>query len=273
MPGFLDAAKRGHLVRDDAFVDADDSVLQSFTNAPDTADVPGIEIAGESKFRIVRHLDCFFLGLEFEQWRYRAKNFFTEHAHVIPDLRQYCRLDEAAAKIRALPAGNDLGAFGHCIFDELEHVIGRTLVDQRTDRHPVFHTIAHLQVNRCGHQLLCEFVVDAFLHKNSIGAHTSLARIAKFANHCACDSGIEIRVVKHDEWCIAAELHRCSLNRCRTIGHEFLAYLRRSRERQLPYDRIGSHFRTDFRGPASNDIDNAGRYTCPLGQLRDSECG
>src|SRR5688572_26288177 len=37
--GFLDSAERRHLVGDDALVDADHAVLESFGHLPDTADV------------------------------------------------------------------------------------------------------------------------------------------------------------------------------------------------------------------------------------------
>ncbi len=99
LPGFLDAAERRHLVRDDALVDADDSVFECLRDTPDASDIAGIKITGESDFRVVRHLNGFFLSFEAEQWRHRTKNFLAKNAHVIMHPRQNRGLDETTAKL------------------------------------------------------------------------------------------------------------------------------------------------------------------------------
>ena len=49
--GLLHAAERRDLGRDDAFVDADDAVFQRLGDAPDAADVAGVEIGMPGRTR------------------------------------------------------------------------------------------------------------------------------------------------------------------------------------------------------------------------------
>jgi hypothetical protein len=53
--GFLHAAEGRDLGGDDAGVDADDAVFQGLGDAPDAADVAGVEVGGEAEFGVVGH--------------------------------------------------------------------------------------------------------------------------------------------------------------------------------------------------------------------------
>src|SRR5260221_14121105 len=65
--GLLDAAKRRHLRRDQAGVDADNAVFERLGDAPDAADVAAVEVRGEAELGIVREGDRLLLGLEPEE--------------------------------------------------------------------------------------------------------------------------------------------------------------------------------------------------------------
>src|SRR5579862_859320 len=65
--GLLDAAERRDFVGDDAYVDANDAVLERFRDAPDAPDVAAVEIRGQSVLRIIRELDQLLLRLEAKQ--------------------------------------------------------------------------------------------------------------------------------------------------------------------------------------------------------------
>src|SRR5215813_12682053 len=75
--GFLHAAEGRHLGGDDARVDADDAVLDLLGHAPDAADVPAVEIGGETKLGVVGEADGVLLGLETEEWRDRAEGLLA----------------------------------------------------------------------------------------------------------------------------------------------------------------------------------------------------
>src|SRR5438128_12254625 len=56
--------ERGDLGRDDALVDADDTVFEGLGDASDAPDVAAVEIGGEAELGVVGHLDGLGVGLE-----------------------------------------------------------------------------------------------------------------------------------------------------------------------------------------------------------------
>src|SRR5688572_20901335 len=79
--GFLDPAERRHFGRNDADVDAHDSRLDAFGDAPDASDVAAVEIRRETVLGIVRELEQVLLALEAVQRRHRAESLFASHFH------------------------------------------------------------------------------------------------------------------------------------------------------------------------------------------------
>jgi hypothetical protein len=59
------------------------------------------------------------------------------------------------------------------------------------------------------------------------------APVAKLASHCTRNRQVEISVVEDDEWRIAAQLHRRTLDRIRTLLYQQLADFRRACEGEL----------------------------------------
>lgn len=78
-------------------------------------------------------------------------------------------------------------------------------VDERTLHDTFFKASALLHNFDLGGQFFNEGIVDTVLHKEAIGADAGLAGIAVFRCNCAFDSGINVGIVKDDEWRIAAE--------------------------------------------------------------------
>ncbi len=70
-----------------------------------------------------------------------------------------------------------------------------------------------------------EFVVDARLHVDSVGAHTGLAGIAVFAGHRTQHGGIDIGVVKDNERRVSAQFHRHFFDRVGTLLQQDLTDL------------------------------------------------
>src|SRR5271154_4358733 len=144
--GFLDAAERRHLGRDDAFVDADDAVFQPLGNPEHAADVARVEIGRQAEFGVVGHADRIVLGLEAEDRRDRAERLLARHRHLGIDVGQDGRLVERAAERVALAAHYDLGPLLDRVLDVLLDLLDRLEVDQRADCHPHLDTVADLEL-------------------------------------------------------------------------------------------------------------------------------
>src|SRR5690606_38347634 len=196
LAGFLHSAERRHLVRDDAFVDADDAVLEAFCNPPDPSNIPRIEIAGKADWSIVRHLYGFFFRFEPEQRRDRPEYLLTEHAHLVVDVGQYRRVDEIRPEFVAPAAGGDLRTALHRIVDEAEYIVGRILADERPDAHALCRAVPDLELGCRGHQLFAELIVNAILHQDAVGADAGLPCITELADNRALHGLIHVRIVK-----------------------------------------------------------------------------
>src|SRR5216684_2612130 len=63
-------------------VDADDSVLERFGNAPDSGKIASVEIRGEAELSVVRQRNRLRFGLEAEKRRDRTKRLRASHSHL-----------------------------------------------------------------------------------------------------------------------------------------------------------------------------------------------
>src|ERR1700689_2413641 len=80
--GFLDAAEWGHLSRDDAGVQSDDSVLDGLGNSPAPPEVARVEIGGQAEFRVIGHCDRLCFAVKFEERRHRPECLLAGHQHL-----------------------------------------------------------------------------------------------------------------------------------------------------------------------------------------------
>ncbi|MPN26183.1 hypothetical protein SDC9_173607 [bioreactor metagenome] len=48
-------------------------------------------------------------------------------------------------------------------------------------------------------------VVDAVLHQQAVGTHAGLTGVAVLRRHGTSDRGVEVGIVEHDEWGVAAK--------------------------------------------------------------------
>ena len=108
--GLLDAAEWHMLGGDDAGVDAHHAVLQRLADAENTADVAGVEIAGQTEFGVVGRVNRFFFRVEAEDRGQRTKGFFAGAQHVGAGVGQHGGLEKLA--LEALAAGHQRAAFG-----------------------------------------------------------------------------------------------------------------------------------------------------------------
>ena len=135
-------------------------------------------------------------------------------------------------------------------------------------RHALVEAVADLVGADDLLQFLDELVVDRVLHEDAVGTDTGLARVAILRSRCAFCSEREVRVVEDDHRRVAAQLHRKSLERVRTLLRQNLAHARRARERQLAHDGVAAYLVTDdSRGARRQYVEQAGGEARPVSQF------
>src|SRR3954447_14075888 len=73
VPALLDPAERCNLGRDQAFIDADNAVLERFSDTPDPSYIAAVEVGRKAKLGIVREPDRLLFGLKAEYRRDRTE--------------------------------------------------------------------------------------------------------------------------------------------------------------------------------------------------------
>src|ERR1700674_4816872 len=92
--GLLHTAERRHLSGDDALVDADDAVFQTFHGSKDASDIAGIEIGGKTVFGVVCHSDGIRVLFEPKQRDDGSEDFLAPDGHVGRDVAHDGGLEE-----------------------------------------------------------------------------------------------------------------------------------------------------------------------------------
>lgn len=83
-------------------------------------------------------------------------------------------------------------------------------------------------------------VGDRLLDEYSVGADAGLTTDPQeFHGDRSIQGGVEIRVIKDDEWSVASELKRDPLDLFSGLLHQALSYVGRTRETDLLDQRIG----------------------------------
>src|SRR5262249_18086648 len=258
--GLLDAAERRDLRRNDADVDADDTGLEPLGHAPYTADVAAVEVRGKAILRVVREADQLVLGLEAIQRRDRSEGFLVRDLHRRRDVGEHRGLEELAALLVALAAGEDARTLGQRIGDVLLHFLDRLRLDQRTLHYAGFQPVADLHCRYLVGELLRESLVHAVLHEDTIRADAGLPGVAELRGERAFDGAVEMGVGEPDEGRVAAELERDLLHRARALRHQLLAHFGRAGERELAHERVGRQLLADGARRAGDDAQHALGY-------------
>src|SRR5216684_168989 len=266
--GFLHAAKGRDLRGNDSGVDADNSVLECFRDAPNAGDVSSVEVSSQPEFGVIREGHRLRIRLEPKERRDRAEGFFARDGHLRRDAGENGRLKKAAAECMAMSADEYFCTFGPRVANVAFDFQHRRVVNQRPLRGARFETWGRLQRFHGHRELRGKRIVDAVMDQNPVRANASLAGIAVLRCDGALHGGIQIRVVKNDEGRIATELERKFFHCARALGHQDLSNLGRTGERQLSNDGIGGQFTANFRRRARQHVEYAFRNARTFGQLR-----
>ena len=90
--------------------------------------------------------------------------------------------------------------------------------------------VAYFQAAGMCHKLIDERLVHAFLHQKTGRRDTHLARIAVLGGDHGLGSQGHVRIVKHNHWCMAPQLHGHALHVQTRHGGQLLAHLGRAGE-------------------------------------------
>ena len=144
-----------------------------------------------------------------------------EDHRLVRDIGQDGRLEEIAAALVALAAGDDGGAPSRMAsamcsstFSTASALISGPCVTSG------LHAVADLQRLDRRLQLGGEGVVDAVLHQDAVGADAGLAGVAVLRGHGALHRGVQIGVVEDDEGRVAAQLHAGLLDGRRALRQQ-----------------------------------------------------
>ena len=88
-------------------------------------------------------------------------------------------------------------------FDVPQGLLNRSLMGQRSNKDAFVDTVADLQCLDLFGKRLCEFIVNAILHKNPIRRHASLPGVAELGEDAGFNSSLDLCIVKDDERTVA----------------------------------------------------------------------
>ena len=92
--------------------------------------------------------------------------------------------------------------------DKTFNIVNGFLFNQSRNLYTVFNARTNLHCLNALYETLAEFISNIFMHNNTVCCGASLADIAELRRENSFNSFIEVCVIEHDQWRIAAEFHR-----------------------------------------------------------------
>ena len=177
---------------------------------------------------------------------------------------------EEPGSLGNLTAQQDARTAFHRVGDEALNLVHGFLIDHGAASGVRRAAIAQLDRAHLLHELAAELLVRAALNVEAIRGRAGFAAIAHLRDHGTRDRIGNVRVIQHDEGCIAAEFHRRVDDRIGGLAQEQSTDLSRTRERKFANAAIVQHGFDDwpriFRG---DHIHDPGRNACFEQDLRD----
>jgi hypothetical protein len=87
-------------------------------------------------------------------------------------------------------------------------LLNRSLMGQRSNKDAFVDTVADLQCLDLFGERLCEFIVNAILHKNPIRRHASLPGVAELGEDAGFNGRLDLCVVEDNERTVATQFER-----------------------------------------------------------------
>ncbi len=119
------------------------------------------------------------------------------------------------ALVEAVAAALQLRAFGLADFHVAEIGLELSFVDRRSHFGALVQTVADLQAPGAIDVALHKFGIHALLDNDAAGGGAALAGGSEAAPDAAFDGKVEVGVVQHDHWILAAQFQRAMLE---TLG-------------------------------------------------------
>ncbi|MPM58715.1 hypothetical protein SDC9_105548 [bioreactor metagenome] len=258
--GLFDAAERRHFVGDQARVHTHHAVFQTRRNAPDAALVFGEHIGRQAEDGVVGAVNHFGFVVEAKQRCDGAEGFFAAHQHLVGHVGQHGGAEEVAAERVPRTASEQAGAAFQRVADVAFGLGDGGLVDHRAVRHAIVHAVADLELAHGSGQVCGDFVIDAVVDVDAVGAHAGLADVAELGGDDARHGTVDVGVFEHDQRRIAAQFERQLLDGVGALAHQQAAGLRGAGEAELAHDGAFGERAADGWRVAGDDLQHTRRY-------------
>src|SRR5712671_4525885 len=207
--GFLGAAEGQVGFGADGWrVDVDDAGEQVANGVKGAIHVARVDRGREAVGHAVGYFHGFLQASDGDYRNYGAEDFFLRDAHLWIAVAEDGWFVEPAfgegAVSQAMASGEELGAFGLADLHVLHYGFELRLVDAGTHIDSWVEAIADFQFFRAGYQARSEFAVHGFVNGDPACGGAALAGGAEAAPDGAVDGEVEIGVVHHDDYVLAA---------------------------------------------------------------------
>ena len=157
----FNSAERGHFIRDQSRIDADHAAFQGFRGSPGATDVPAEEVARQTEFGIVGHLNTIVIAPEAEKRCQRAEGLLAGDLHLGSYATQNCRFEKCSTESVSLAAKQNAGSLGDGILNMIFDLLDGGKIDQRPLEDLWIKSIADLKLSNSSHQFFGEGFVNA----------------------------------------------------------------------------------------------------------------
>src|SRR5699024_7649065 len=107
--------------------------------------------------------------------------------------------------VNLLTTGDNCGAGVDGFGNQAVHVIAGFIVDDRTNIDSSFGAAARLASAHGFSKFCLEFIGNTFMNQDAVCSGAGFTHVPQFRVHGALDSGVEVSVIKNDEWRVATQ--------------------------------------------------------------------
>jgi serine phosphatase RsbU (regulator of sigma subunit) len=172
----FNSAERGHFIRDQSRIDADHAAFQGFRGSPGATDVPAEEVARQTEFGIVGHLNTFFIAPEAEKRCQRAEGLLAGDLHLGSYLAQNRRFEKCSTESVSLTAKQTAASLGDSILNMIFNLLDSGKIDQRSLEDLWIKSVANLKLSNSSNELFSEGLVNAGLNVETIRANCFMSK-------------------------------------------------------------------------------------------------
>ena len=277
----LDTTERHAEITVVAAVDPDHTSLDIGGNTVGALNVPSKDCGAEAVCGVVSTADGLFLRGEASDSNEGTEHLLAGDAHRVSDVGEDSRLDEETTSITDVlvrhTAGSERGTLSLAGLDVFKDPVILGLGDLRALEGVIVEGVADLAGGVDGVlEKLNEFVVYRSVHKDSRCRSADLTLVVHDTSVCPLGGLLEVRILKDDQWRLAASLKGNVLQGACGHLHDLTAGDGGTSEGDLINTGVGDQRTTSNTTMAVDNVNNTGGETCLLdktGQVQNAERG